>query len=82
LDLGQLRGLEQGVAAGQDGVEEVEQQQCGVVVGEELAVAGLIGRGAAGVETLEERQDLVEIPEALEILGRSGSGLRGKHGGR
>ena len=47
LDLVQFGGLTQAIEAGEDRVEEVEQQQGSVLVEEELTVAGLVGKKAS-----------------------------------
>ena len=68
-DLVQFAGLEQAVEAGEDRVEEVQQQQSGVLVEEEAAVVGLVVSGARVAQTRQQGQDHVEVLEALQVFG-------------
>ena len=81
LDLVQEGGLLEAAQAGKDGVEEVEQQQGGVLVKEELPIAGPVAVGADFVEAFEQRRQQLEILEALEVLGRDLGFFLGRHGG-
>src|SRR5947209_3191293 len=72
LNLREGAGLLQAIEAGQDGVEEVEQEQGGVLVEEEFAVAGLVAGGAVVVQASQQGSDEGKILEALEVFGGNG----------
>src|SRR5205814_10325759 len=64
-DLVQRAGLLDAAEAGQDRVEEIQQHQSGVVIEEELAVAGRVTFSAEVVQTLQQRIQKLEVLEAL-----------------
>src|SRR5262249_32122169 len=76
LHLGQLTGLLEGAQALADGIEEEEQEEAGVLIEVELAVASAIPCGRVVLEACQERHQEPEILEALEgVLGQQGSPL-------
>jgi hypothetical protein len=69
LHLVELAGLLDAAQAGDDGVEEVEQQQGGVLVEEEIAIAGAVALCRLVVEAVEQRAENLEILQAAQIGG-------------
>jgi hypothetical protein len=69
LDLVQGAGLLQAAQAGEDGVEEVEEQQGGVLVVVEAAVTGTVPLAGVAVEALQQRTELGEVLVALQLGG-------------
>ena len=68
LDLGEFTGLLNPSQACQDGIEEVEQDQGGILIEMELAVAGLIPGARRMVQFLQDRHQQLEVLEAAQIL--------------
>lgn len=69
LDLVQRAGLLQAAQAGDDRVEEREQQQRGILVEKELAIAGAIALDADLVQAIEERQEKTAVFKAPQVAG-------------
>jgi hypothetical protein len=77
--------LLQGAQAGDDRVEEIPQQQGGVLIEEQFAVAGLIAGGPGGVEPFQQRQQHSKVLAALKVgspdlLASAGQGSRALEG--
>src|SRR5258708_870741 len=65
FNLGQAAGLLQAAQAGDNGAEEVEQQQAGVLVEEQLAVASLV---ACCADVLQAHQQFLEQREVFQTV--------------
>jgi hypothetical protein len=68
LDFFQFAGLLEGAEAGNDAVEEVDQEQADVLVAEEVAIAGPVAFGGDGPEPREKGRDVGEILQALKLV--------------
>ncbi len=64
----EFAGLLDAAQALDDGVEEEEQEQTGVLVIEQATIAGVIAYRGVLVQTLEQGPEQLEILESLEIL--------------
>ena len=51
-----------------DGVEEVQQDQCGVLIEVQLAVSGLVAGAAVAMKVFHHRQKQFEVLEAVKVL--------------
>jgi hypothetical protein len=69
LNLVQGTGLLQAAQAGEDGIEEIEQAQTGVLIEEQLPITGAIALRADVAESLQKGSQHPEILEALEFAG-------------
>src|SRR5262249_39531761 len=67
LHLLQATGLLHAAQAGEDRVEEIEQQQGAILVEKELAITGAIACGADVVEAFQQRHQQAKVLEALEV---------------
>ena len=67
LNFVELAGLLDATQAGEDGVEEVKQQEGGVLVEEEFAVAGAVTLGSLVTEAIKERAENLEIFQAAQF---------------
>jgi hypothetical protein len=68
----------QAAQAAQHGVEEVEQEQGGVLVEEEFAIAGRVAGDADRPEPFKQRRQQAEVLEALQVaFGDSGTARLG-----
>jgi hypothetical protein len=54
--------------AGHDGTEKGQQQQAGVLIEEQLTIAGLVAGGGVALEAFEQRPDKSEVLQAVEVL--------------
>src|SRR5207302_524606 len=79
LDLGQSAGLLHAAQAGEDRVEEIEQQQSGVLVVKEQAIASSIALSATKVQPFQQRQQLAEVLKALKVFGGDFRAALGSH---
>jgi len=63
--------------AGNNGAEEVQQQQGGILIEEKFAITGLVARGADLMQSFQQGLNQLEILEAPQIgfahLGPTGS---------
>jgi hypothetical protein len=63
-----LTGLLDGPQTGDDGIEEVEQDQGGVLIVVQDAVTGAIASAAGIVQLLHHGKQQLEVLEAVEVL--------------
>ena len=64
----ELAGLLDAAQALDDGVEEEQQEQAGILVIEQMAIAGVIACGGVVVQAVEQGPEDLEVLESLKIF--------------
>jgi hypothetical protein len=79
LDFFEGGELLESLEAGDRGIEEIQEQERGVLIEEEVAVAGLVALGSVVVKPDEEVVDEAELFEPLKRLGDERLLFRARH---